>query len=183
MTSHNSRFYDEGSDIWFGDFDASDYFRIEESEYYKRVLKHERIKAVDCVLCQHKKNFTKIIFIEAKKNLHHVGKGTQNKISSIAQQFLDSLYLICGCWLDINSSQISLPDGFSKYFNQGGQIEFTLVIKNCPKDILPLIMDDLGTKMKRERLIWNFKIRAYNEELAAERNIVVLFRTPISNPQ
>ena len=174
MMSHNSRFYDEGSEIWFGDFDSSDYFRIEESEHYSRVLKHESIKAVDCVLCQHKENITKIMFIEAKKNLHYAGKGAQNKISSIAKQFLDSLHLICGCWLDRNGTQISLPDGFGKYFHQSGQIEFTLVIKNCPKDVLPLIMDDLYAKLKREKLIWNFKIRAYNEELAAERNIIVI---------
>jgi len=173
MKSCDFRFYDEGSDIWFGDFNETDYFRIEEAEHYIQVLKHNSIKAVDCILCQHNESGTRIMFIEAKKNLHFTGKGIQNKISNIAKQFIDSLHILCGAWLGGDDAKISLPSGITQYCKQSGKIVFTLVVKNCPVDVLFLIVEDLNEKLKREMLIWNFEIRVYNEELAVKKNIVV----------
>jgi len=173
MGSCKSRFYDEGSDLWFGDFNESDYFRIEECDYYKRVLKHESIKAVDCVLCRRSDSGMHIVFVEAKKNLYYGGKGYENKTSHIAKQFMDSLHLICGSWFSGEDAKINLPGGFAQYYQHHGQIVFTLVVKNCPKDELLLIEDALVAILKRENLIWNIKIRAYDEELATEKSILV----------
>jgi len=167
------RFYDKGSELWFGDFIETDYFRIEKSEYYDRFMKHECIKAADCVVCQYNDDDIQILFIEGKKNLHSQRKGFRGDISDIAMQFMDSLYLICGSWLRSIEKKIMLPSGFSQYFQQCGQILFVLVIKNCPKDELAYIEEALEYRLKRENLIWNINIRAYNEEIAIRKNIVL----------
>ena len=173
MGNCNSRFYDAGSDLWFGDFQEPNYFRIEEAEYYKRALRHERIKAVDYVLCQQDDLGMTVVFIEAKKNLYSTGKGFRNDISDISMQFIDSLHLICGIRLSGKNAKIPLPNGFEQFFQQCGQLVFALVIKNCPIDELEIIEEALSTRLKREKLVWNFKIRVYNEALAIVKNIVV----------
>ena len=172
MENCNMRFYDAGSDLWFGDFNESDYFRIEEAEHYKHVLQHERIKAVDCVLCRRNDFGMRILFIEAKKSLYATRKGFRDDISAISKQFLDSLHLTCGNRLSGSKAKITFPDGFSQYFQQCGQIVFILIIKNCPKDELILIEEALSMQLRRENLIWTLKIRAYDEELATRKNIL-----------
>jgi len=88
-------------------------------------------------------------------------------------QFIDSLHLTCGIWLRGNQGKIVLPHGFAQYFQQLGQIVFILVIKNCPIDELPHIEEALEIHLKKERLIWNLQIRAYNEEIATNKNLVI----------
>ncbi|MCL1882150.1 MAG: hypothetical protein FWF81_00130 [Defluviitaleaceae bacterium] len=84
MGDCNTRFYDEGSYLWYGDFNPVDYFRIELNGYYDSVLKHKGIKNADCVLLRIDGAGLQLIFIEGKKNQPFKRKGFKIDISDIA---------------------------------------------------------------------------------------------------
>lgn len=178
MAESNTRFYDNGSDLWYGDFDAMGYLRIEEDEHYNSILKHNGIKNTDCVLIRIDGDMQKIIFIEGKKKLPFRRKGFDNDISDIAMQFADSLHLICGSWLTNAKIGVALPGSFSTFFQRGGQIIFALVVKNAPIEELHLLQLALERRLKKEQHIWKVEIEAYNEDLAIQKNLVVKGETP-----
>lgn len=65
------RFYEDGSDIWFGDFDDADCFRIENSNLYQKSMKPHGIKTAEFFLLRSVNThcMRKILVIEAKKTL------------------------------------------------------------------------------------------------------------------
>ena len=99
--------------------------------------------------------------------------GFRNKISDISMQFMDSLNIVCGSWLRTENSEIDLPGNLSQFFQQRGQILFTLIIKNCPISELLYIEQALTSCLKKERLLWRITVNAYNEELAIKKKLVV----------
>jgi len=44
------RFYEHGSDIWFGDFDDADFFHIEQTDFYQKRMKPYGIKSAEFLL-------------------------------------------------------------------------------------------------------------------------------------
>lgn len=178
MKTSDTRFYDKGSEMWYGDFEPTNFFRIENDEHYNVSLKHESIKNADCVLVRYDDSLNQLLFIEGKKNLHAGGRYLREKIPNIATQFMDSLHLACGSWLDSTKKSVAFPDSFSAFFKQSGQIIFVLIVKNTPSDELHLLKQALEMRLKKEQLIWKFSLEAYNEELAIQKNLVVKGETP-----
>ena len=167
------KFYENGSDIWFGDFNEDDCFRIEKSKIYQ-LIKTYGIKSIEFILSRlavdtHADN--KILFIEAKKSLQ------KQDYIDISQKFMDSLQLSSAISLGIHKKRAVLPKNIACFFEQGGQIIFILVVKDCGKEKtqqLKNMEEAIKRQLLKEYKIWKFIVRAIKEETAKNENIVTL---------
>ena len=169
------RFYESGSDIWFGDFNDDDCFRIEKSKIYQ-LVKTYGIKSVEFILSRlavdSQADDNKILFIEAKKSLQ------KQDYIDIAQKFMDSLQLSSAISLGIHKKRTVLPKNIDCFFKQGGQIIFILVVQNCEKaktQQLKNMEEAIKRQLLKDRKIWKFIVRAINKETAKSENLIHLF--------
>jgi hypothetical protein len=113
------RFYEEGSDIWFGDFDDADCYRIEQTSLYQRRMKPHGISSAEFLLLRSTtaQDRGKLLMVEAKKTLASVNSNEfHGNLTHIAKQFMDSLELALGIWLGNHEGKAELPLNYNNFF-------------------------------------------------------------------
>lgn len=171
------RFYESGSDIWFGDFEDSDFYRIEQTDLYQKKMKPHGVSSAEFLLL-HANNTQigrKLLVVEAKKTL--AARDTEDfhlNLASIARQFIDSLQLAFGIWLGSHDGKVELPSNYAHFVERGRKVLFVLVIKERKRD-MAYIADTLKNKhLRNERRVLGFDVLVLNEHQAKLANLVIL---------
>ena len=175
------RYYEKGSDIWFGDFDDADFYHIEQTSIYQKRMNPRGISTAEFLLIQSddKASGRKLLVIEAKKTLAATGTDDFHaNLKKIARQFMDSLLLAFGIWLGSHdkNSKDELPLNYIHFFENGRSILFVLVIKKREEDMIN-IADTLKSEyLRKERRILGFDVLVMNEEQAQRAGLVMCSR-------
>jgi hypothetical protein len=170
------RFYEDGSDIWFGDFEDADFFRIEQTDLYQRRMKPHGINSSEFLLLRSSSALRghKLLIVEAKKAL--AARDTEDfhkNLAGIARQFMDSLQLAWGIWFGSHDGIVELPHSYTHLFERGRTVTFVLVIKNRKEDML-YIADTLKNRhLRKERRLLGFDVKVYNELQAIVAGLVI----------
>jgi len=170
------RFYEYGSDIWFGDFEDADCFRIEQTDLYQKHIKPHGICSAEFLLLRssNAQHGHKLLIVEAKKTL--AARDTEEfhrNLEGITRQFMDSLKLAWGIWFGNHNGRVELPHSYNHLFERGRTVTFVLVIKDRKEDML-YIADTLKNKhLRKERKLLGFDVKVYNELQAKGANLVI----------
>lgn len=158
------------SEMKFKNFSDDSCYHIEESAFYQKKLKSSGYKTVEFVVCCNRQgnDETKWMFIEAKTV---VRMKFDKEISDISQKFMDALQIVCGIGHTRNPE---LPNDFISSLGDKKNIVFVLVIKNCEITALPSVKNAILGKLRREHILWKFDLVVLNEELAKEKNLVLM---------
>jgi len=166
------RFHEVNSELWLGDFDAENCFRLEDENHYDKVLKHQSIQTVDFIL--HRPDKATLFLVEAKRSLYESRKGFDNDIKNYTRQFVDGLTLVCSTWLGGHSGKINLPEGIQHFFKHSGKVVLVLVVKYCKKNELNNFEDAIKKHFRENSPIWgDFEIIALDEDMAKKENLVL----------
>ena len=170
------RFYEEGSDILFGDFDDASFFHIEQTALYQKRLKSHGINSAEYLLLRpsESQNEIALLVVEAKKTLAVRGSNEFHaNLTKIASQLMDSLKLAIGIWLGSYEGIVELPSNFDRFFERGRKITLILIIKDREGD-MPKIADTLKHQyLRNESKLLGFDVKVYNEQQAISANLVV----------
>ena len=170
------RFYEDGSDIWFGDFEDVDFFRIEQADLYQRHMKPHGICSAEFLLLRSSSAISshKLLIVEAKRTL--AARDTEDfhkNLAYIARQFMDSLQLAMGIWFGSHDGRVELPHNYTHLFEKGRTVTFVLVIKNRKEDML-YIADTLKNRyLRKERRLLGFDVKVFNELQAIGASLVI----------
>ena len=151
----------------FGEFDEANCFQVEKIRLYER-LKGKGFKVVEFVL--HRPETNELLFIEAKTSL---AKQFEDNMPEICKKFMDSLQLIGGIWFGEYNAKVELPDNKESFLAYGTQIVFILVVKNL-RSKPQAVAECIKQKLKREHLLWRFKIWVMNEATAVKAKLVIV---------
>ncbi|MCL2361200.1 MAG: hypothetical protein FWC73_05245 [Defluviitaleaceae bacterium] len=167
------------SDMRFRDFGADncDCYRIEDSNLYRKSLRHLGYKSVEFVVYNSsgRAGESMLIFVEAKTTLRPQNSKSRfsDEIADISQKFMDSLQIICGIWHGGRKGKTQLPANFAQFYESGKKIVFALVVKNSEKRELLTVADAIYRKLLKERRLWKFDVKVLNEELSQKENLVL----------
>jgi len=170
------RFYEDGSDMIFGDFEDADFFHIEQTDLYQRRMKPHGICSAEFLLLRSSNAPPnhKLLIVEAKKTL--AARDTEafhKNLEGIARQFMDSLQLACGIWFGSHDGRVELPHSYMRFFERGRLVTFVLVIKHRKEDML-YIADTLKNRhLLKERRLFGFDVKVYNELQAMQACLVI----------
>jgi len=165
------------SGMTFADFGVDNFYHIEKSNFYKETLK-KGFKIVEFVTYypSSESNGGNLIFVEAKTTLRKESEKDRfyQEMSDISQKFLDSLKIICGIWHGGRKNKPRLPKNVDKFRVDGGKIIFLLVVKELESRKMQYIRDEIYKQFPlEERLLWEFEVMVYNEEMAQKKNFVL----------
>ena len=170
------RFYEEGSEILFGDFDDANFFHIEQTTLYQKRLKPYGISSAEYLLLRPIESQSKLVLlvVEAKRTLAAKDSNEfHENLAKIANQLMDSLKLAFGIWLGSHESKVDLPLNYNQFFESGRKIIFVLIIKERKRD-MTYIADVLKHHyLRSECRLLGFDVKVYNEQQAINANLVI----------
>ncbi|MCL2015655.1 MAG: hypothetical protein FWG68_05350 [Defluviitaleaceae bacterium] len=165
------------SDMQFRDFGADNCYQIEKSQLYQKSLRSFGFKIVEFIVCYlpDESDGDKLIFVEAKTSLRSINNEREfnEEIADISQKFTDALQIMCGIWHGVRKDKMRLPTNFARFRKNGKNIVFLLVVKNLNAERIPKIEEAISRKLLKEKRLWGFRIRVYNEEFAIKKNFVL----------
>jgi len=164
---------EKGSGLSFGVFDENECFHIEESDSYKRLLRHRNLKSVEFVLLRSETN--QLYFVEAKKALYKREDTSDDfpSLEAISHKFIDSFQLCNAIWMGKHEYETKRPNRFQEFFVNNREFVFILVVKNISDRYISRSNDKLKKILKKERKIWRFKVFIMNEKMAKEDRLVL----------
>lgn len=158
------------SGLSFGEYNATDLFKIEKSKIYKSI--GDYICTVDFILYKPKCD---ILMIEAKSSSPRPdNKGDFDTfVDEIYKKFTHSIDLYFAVLIGrLNDNNKEIPDNFRNADYAAANIKLLLVINGHKKEWLPPINEALKRKLNAQIKIWRLKVITINHEIAKEYGLL-----------
>ena len=158
----------EESGMTFGDFDDTDLFYIEKSEYYQRM--GQGVSTVEFILHRPKK----VLFVEAKSSSPAPGNDLRFDafIDEIAQKFIHSIEMYASHILRRTDRYEEMPEKLRNIDWLQYRLIFILVINGHKAEWLSPITSALQQRLLAQTSIWDCDISVINDEMAREYNMI-----------